>query len=690
MLAPITRARFNPVDGGGGMEALGEGAQRLGDTIARVAEDQDRLDAQLDNAGAKTLDVEARRQFDAVLGEFGAKEGLNAGSARPDIEKRLGEIRSSIAARATSPRMQRMLSDSLDMQAAEAFGRVSRHAETQVARAEKTATEARAESLGNAAIYALTPEDRGRNLAAAMGEVARLGELNGDASEVTALRQMKVESGVHASVIRNLVDGDNLDGAVEYEARNAARMIDEDRARVGRMMMDPLQDRQANGDAAAAMAGGLPSDAPGDGATIGGATKDRVFQSLLVQESGNRAGAVGPDTEWGNAYGAAQVLDSTARGVAKRLGIAWQPDLMRAKSKEGYAYQVKIGEAYFEEGLRRHGGDMRKALMYYHGGPDQKKWGSKTRAYADQVMARAGGGSAPLPGAAARRWDVEGLHSRLEGAANEQGWSPERLSRAKRAADQVVNRDEGLLRRREDDAERSALEAIDGLEGNRLTSMSQLPGDVRASLSPQSRMRFESMVEANNRPVEPSANGDAAIELSVLSASNKDAFLKEDLRRYRHQMTPGEYAQLRERQAKMQASPNVELPHSKLWSTINFYGRDAGVDMSAKRKDESDAKFSERRGEGMALFQTMQGYLNAVTQGKRAPTDAEYKAAIDNAVMPVRGDSGDMVPRFRASDSPRNSVAMKESERNRIKALLQRRGLPTDDRTIVSVYLRGQ
>lgn len=116
---------------------------------------------------------------------------------------------------------------------------------------------------------------------------------------------------------------------------------------------------------------------------------DVVFeQGLIPQESGGQPGIEGPETKYGRAYGLAQVLDGTGEQMAAKLGIAWEPQRMRGKSPADAEYQKMIGRAYFEEGLQKYGGDYRKALMYYHGGPDQKNWGPKTRKYASEVLER--------------------------------------------------------------------------------------------------------------------------------------------------------------------------------------------------------------------------------------------------------------------------------------------------------------
>ena len=82
-----------------------------------------------------------------------------------------------------------------------------------------------------------------------------------------------------------------------------------------------------------------------------------------------------------------QVQDATGREMAGKLGIDWRPDLMRGTSPEAHSYQRLIGNAYLQEGIARTG-SVREGLMYYHGGPNRRMWGPKTRSYADNVLRR--------------------------------------------------------------------------------------------------------------------------------------------------------------------------------------------------------------------------------------------------------------------------------------------------------------
>lgn len=115
------------------------------------------------------------------------------------------------------------------------------------------------------------------------------------------------------------------------------------------------------------------------------------MSAIIQRESGGRVGVVGPPTPYGRAEGLTQMLPGTARQMASKLGVPWQPSLMTATSSAGADYQRRLGEAYFDQGLSETG-NMRDALRYYHGGPNRRMWGPKTNRYADSIMAQLGGG----------------------------------------------------------------------------------------------------------------------------------------------------------------------------------------------------------------------------------------------------------------------------------------------------------
>ncbi|MET3526181.1 lytic transglycosylase domain-containing protein [Phenylobacterium koreense] len=114
---------------------------------------------------------------------------------------------------------------------------------------------------------------------------------------------------------------------------------------------------------------------------------EEVMPALIKQESGGNGNAIGPQTKYGRALGSTQMLPETAEAMARKLGVPWRPDLMRGDTDTALAYQRRLGQAYLQEGLDEYDGNLRMALMRYHGGPDQNLWGPKTRSYADNVLA---------------------------------------------------------------------------------------------------------------------------------------------------------------------------------------------------------------------------------------------------------------------------------------------------------------
>lgn len=85
-----------------------------------------------------------------------------------------------------------------------------------------------------------------------------------------------------------------------------------------------------------------------------------------------------------------QMLPATAREMAAKVGLPWNPAMLTRTDPQAAEYQRRLGRAYFDQGLRETG-NIRDALHYYHGGPDRDLWGPRTRRYADEVLGRVRG-----------------------------------------------------------------------------------------------------------------------------------------------------------------------------------------------------------------------------------------------------------------------------------------------------------
>lgn len=108
-----------------------------------------------------------------------------------------------------------------------------------------------------------------------------------------------------------------------------------------------------------------------------------LLAGILQQESGMRPDAVGPTVElpgplkpeekYINARGIAQLIPSTA----KALGVTDPTDVNQA---------IPAAAKLLRQNLDRYEGDERKAIMAYHGGYDESRWGPKTQAYLPAVQ----------------------------------------------------------------------------------------------------------------------------------------------------------------------------------------------------------------------------------------------------------------------------------------------------------------
>ena len=113
------------------------------------------------------------------------------------------------------------------------------------------------------------------------------------------------------------------------------------------------------------------SNAALDAAGITNPLQRNAFRALISQESTNCQNKVGPQTDYGRAYGCTQLLVPTARAMDKRASnrFAGKSDAEVAQILQNdNAYNIRLGALYYKEGLQRYGGNLSYALARYNGG----------------------------------------------------------------------------------------------------------------------------------------------------------------------------------------------------------------------------------------------------------------------------------------------------------------------------------
>lgn len=693
---PDTGARFQAAkNNGGALGGLGAGLQQAGQSVARYADAQDELNAQVDEAATKQQ-LTQYAQYRSQLLSTGDKaflttQGQDALLARPDTEKALDDKIKELGAGLKTPRAQALFARSVGLERVRDGEAIASHATRQVAAWHDATDSAFQASAGQDFIGATLRGDtaqaefaRGTLENSIRSQYAR----NGLSGEPEKAAITKAVSALHSSVVDAKSQADPV-GAAAYLAAHESDMLPTDRVKLTQSLYQPLLEREASAivDGYAGHVASAPPEVVSPPAG-GGAVSSRMVAITAQSESGNRDYdsrgnlVVSP----AGARGRMQVMPTTARDPG--YGI---------KPSDGTREDdARVGRQKLGAMMKRYGNDPAKAWAAYnwgegkldkaiatHGDDWFRHTPAETQGYVRKNMALLGGDNTPTY--TPRRDDLAGIYSYIQ-AQN----LPHDLEKAALAeADNRVARNDRLLVRQQNDAKDAAYGVIDGL-GDGFTSISQLPAAVRRNLSAEVTHSLTEQAKQNARPKEVAANGDAIVNLHQMANLSPEQFKAQDLRVFRPYMTRGEYDQIATLQSSMlgKGAKPIEVAHNAIWSTISRYGPDIGIDMRPKQKGESDDAFKKRRGDGMRLFSVVQGAINAITDQKRVPTDDELKRAFDNAIMPRAQADGTVAPRYQDTSLPTNSIAVPTAAAAKIAAGLRARGMPSDPQSVARFYIQ--
>jgi hypothetical protein len=709
-LNPLTRERYEAHDVTAVGRAIGQGLEQAGGAAARYASEQDHLDAALDNAAAKTIDNEFVVGAQAIRSSFLTTQGLNAGTARKGAEQALRDLTSASLAKATTPRMRMMATGVVNQRVAGIMGEFASHASTQMFKAEDDASVARLGLAGDEAAATTDPVQRQRNIETGLNEVASRGERLGWGADLTRAEALKFTSGVHSSILQNMVTTDNLNGAMDYYASHSDAMSAPDKLRFNAMVRDPLERRQTLNDA-----GEVMGFAPVKGSTSVDSpipTASGMFSTITTIESGGKhfVSPGVPVRSSKGAVGIAQVMPATGPEAAKLAGVAWSKD----RFEKDPEYNARLGNAYFQKQLATFG-DPGKAAAAYNAGPGRvrsavatanaagkpEEWinhvPAETRAYVGKFQAGTRTGVQQAP----EHHDLNGLLARVDVVGQTQGWSPERIDRAKQEVTRRVGVDDSLLNRQQDDAKRLALDTIADLGGKRggvgFTDITQLPPGVRAALSPADRLSFMSMAQENARRIADGAdikpNSADAYNLNQLAIRDPETFKRTNLGMYQNKVTAGELEGFGKLQAQMQTAGPGGVDHGKIWSAISRGAPYLGIDVSKPKDGKAPSKSQVAGQEAQQrIFSMVQADLAARTGGTRQPTDDEVQASYDRTVrqVVVNGDTANPRRAYEVIGTGPAARVPDASRQQIIAAWRRRYGRDPNEGQIASTYRNGR
>lgn len=685
-LRPVANDRAAVVDFTSGGRQIGGALQRTGQAVAQYAEDQDRLDAALDQGGAKTLNNELVIGAQALRDKVRASQGYAADKARTDALGELASLRSGLEAKLTTPRMRKMFNDVANEQVAGWTSEFNSHATGQIFKADDDAGLARLTIAGDEAAATTDPASRTKWIDTGIGEIEARGARMGWGADTVKAERLKFTSDVHQSVVEKMLLADDIDGAVAYRDSHLDALTSGAESKIASMLHDPLERRDTNSYVDKVM-----------GIATGGETSATFSYSDPLHGAG-RTPVPGGQFGAGRDYGSHKGVDIPAAMGSPVYSSS--PGIARVTSSKlgGTTVTVDDGNGH--------------VTRYMHLGKVSIKDGDRvtpdTQIGAVGVSGRSSGphlhyevlqnGKAVDPKGVAgkvqqspQRHDMNAIFARIDA---DPSLTPEQRDRYKQEAERRVGRDEQLLNRAEDAAQRSALEAIGKLGPDGFTSMTQIPANIRGSLSARDRLTFMNMADANVKARATGqgvvANGSDAFNLNMMAIYQPDAFKALNLGMYQGRITNSELESLAKTQGQMRTKPPETTDHGKIWGVINRGAEDIGLDLSAKTRLAAGkaGKIAPDQEKALRIFTMVQADLNTRTAGQRQPTDDEVQASYDRAVrqVVVNGDTAN--PR-RAYEVIGAGPAARVPDRDRqqiVAAYRRRYGRDPSEGAIASAY----
>lgn len=625
--ASTTDARFRAADDGGVGFAIGEGAAALGRAGTDYAEAQAEINFKFDDTESRKATQRYQSGAAKLLAEFQLEQGANAYGKREATDAALKELRETTVAGLTNDRMRRMTNDRIAGMYDADTVRISEHTTRQLLVEEENTLKSQVVLSGEAAAANWdNPALLGKHRDTMLAAVEDLGALKGWSDDTLKLETANAVSAMHKDVVnRNLADGD-IDAADAYLEANADELNATDEIALRSAMKEPLLKRVAQTDFKRAIASiPVPEGTSTAAPAPTGTSLEVMYEVTAQSESRNRERDAKGNliTSPAGAQGKMQVMPTT--NTDPGFGV-------KAAKDSSDAERTRVGRDYLAAMLKRYGGDPAKAWAAYNWGPGNldaamDKYGddwlknapAETRDYVNKNMAAIGGAGAQQ---SPRTWDKNAVYAQIDGLADREKWQPERRERAKEWADREIGRDEQLKARDENQAEREASEWV--LKNPNFTDVSQMPANIRDRLPPSTLMQYLDAAKRNAAPKEVQANGQTALDLTLMSIYDPDGFKGVSLGTYVGSITRAELESLASKQATMRTEkPKDNQLRSGITSAITWGEKYSGIE----KLDD---------GQRVAIYGLMESYAMQMSDGGKKPlSENDYQAIFKRATREV-------------------------------------------------------
>lgn len=619
-LRPLPDAPLRPAKMQAGLAAVGDAMQGTGQFLYAYADEQEKMDRDLDLAAVKKADNEDAQWLRDQLwngdNAYFKQQGFNALNAKDPLLEAMRKRREEQLGKLTTDRQR----DFYGQASLQRFGQeevgVQRWATGQADAEEKRQSDvAIVENSNDAVTYWNDPARRDLAIGRVRSEVRNRAAKEGWAPKVAGRAEAEAEGNVHARIVKSLADTGKIELSHAYLEQNRdviAKGNPDTLAALEAGLYKPLLERQAEGVADDLLGTVAPIEVRVGEAQKPGEVLPRMLSITAMSESRNRErdGQGRLVTSPKGAQGKMQVMPGT--NLDPGFGVKPAADGSDAE-------RTRVGRDYLAAMMKRYGNDPAKAWAAYNWGPGAldeaiQKHGSnwlanapkETRDYVSRNIAALGGNQG---GAAVQQAPREHDLTRLLGEVDKMNLPYDLEQAVRRKLTERVGLDETLLNRNREKAEEDAWRTVNGLGENGFTSISQLPPSVRSRLSPQQEQNFLRIAQQNVKAAKQGKDTDwtAYSTYSDKFASEPQSFLQIAPSELRANLGDTEFKQVMGwRQAllagKAGAKPPEQVTHERIKGVTDPLLLAAGIarpsesDRKRTSGQEKDKAYWERRG----------------------------------------------------------------------------------------------
>ncbi|HKY80276.1 MAG TPA: M23 family metallopeptidase [Sphingobium sp.] len=684
-LQPLSSVRAQAADNNGGVGgALGRGLQDMGQGVREYAQTVAAIEDERARTSADDVLLGAQGQAREIKLGYLSKQGKDALDARGDTDAAIGKLFDDAMA-GVDKRTAKYLRPRLDAYRGMFADQIASHATQQLGVWQEATGTARLQNFSEQAAENWGDPDLSASFIADGRAQLRenLGRKGLADPDIVQAEEAKYVSGIHSTIIDRMMTAGDVDGADAYFRKHLGDLTAKDEITIAAALKSPLEKRETYGDVASIMGGGWSDDtgtstnyadplrgagkgvssgygvARGNGKTHNGVDFPAASGTPIYSIGAGKVARAGHDDRSGNFV----VIDHGD-------GTTSSYSHMKAPTA------LKVGDTVTPDTLLGGVGTTGHST-----GPHLHLVVKKDGATVDPQKVIGSAQQSP------QRHDLDTLLTRADQRADSEGWSFERRERAKEEIRRRVSTDETLKARDEADADRAASEIVMNL-GDNFKDVSQIPAAVRNRLSPDAVRSYMGVAKSNTKAEGVEANGNTATSLELMRILEPERFAREPLGKYAGQVTRAELQGLAVEQAKILKGDPDKSIRSKVASTISTFGVEDGL---------TGSKEADRQ-KRVAVQRIMEGEIQALTGGKRNPTDDELYRAYQSATRDVTfrvnttfagiptGQAERTKPRYalEASDVPENI-------KQRIQRGYQNQfgRVPTDDE-IATAYRNGK